>query len=100
MDFFSYLQNSGKNSKNNNEHKDIQKLEILSNSNDIKYNNFKRGEIIKIIRFENSKFNIYKGYFAEIKSYKKDSDHAYVILLAQNYPKLIKIPISHFHKIE
>jgi hypothetical protein len=105
MDFFSYLQNSGNKQKkiltesidsqdnydNNNQ--------SSPNSYHVLNSNFKRGEMIIIKRYENSKFNVYKGYIAEIKEYKKNSDHAYVILHALNYPSLIKIPIVHFEKL-
>lgn len=124
MDFFSYLQNSGikKENRNNKEQKidkinkslnedsnsknsinsSINKNKVDNDENEkhISNHNFKRGETVKIIRYENSIFNLYKGYYAEIKQYKENSSYAYVILPAMNYPSLIKIPIVHFMKID
>jgi hypothetical protein len=102
MDFFSYLQNSGKKNNNLNEN---DKLNNNSNENskdnsfDILNHNFKQGETVIINKYNNSNLNVYKGYFAFIKHYKKNSDHAFVILPAMNYPKVIKMPIAHFSKI-
>jgi plasmid replication initiation protein len=105
MDFFSYLQNSGKknNSKNCNDSNDNSNSNLNSNlkdnSFDVLNNNFKQGETVIINKYNNSDLNMYKGYFAFIKHYKKNSDHAFVIFPAMNYPKLIKMPIAHFSKI-
>jgi hypothetical protein len=110
MDFFAYLKNSGKEKivKVKKEKKDESsindKLSEKEDTNKLQekhvYNhNFKRGETVMIVRHENSIFNIYKGYYAEIKEYRQNSEHAYVILPALNYPKLMKIPIVHFQKL-
>ena len=109
MDFFTYLQNSGKESLEKKQERE-KKQKILDNTNDqkleninekhIQNTNFKKGEVVMITKFENSMFNIYKGYYAEIKKYNQNSDHAYVILPALNYPTLMKIPIGHFTKLE
>lgn len=106
MDFFSYLQNSGKqiDKKSNNENddnndKNINKDETELNKQHVLNNNFKEGETVIITRYGNSTYNYYKGYFAIIKKYKQNADYAYVILPAMNYPSLIKMPIGHFSKI-
>lgn len=99
MDFFSYLQNSGNESIKKNKKIEQENLENI-NDKHLQNTNFKRGEVVIIQKYENSAFNTYKGYYAEIKKYNQNSDHAYVILPALNYPILIKIPINHFAKLE
>lgn len=107
MDFFSYLQNSGKKNDNNSNNNSKNLNENTNNSNDnlkdnsfhVLNHNFKEGETVIINKYNNSDLNVYKGYFAFIKHYKKNSEHAFVILPAMNYPKLIKMPIAHFSKI-
>ena len=64
------------------------------------FKHFKRGDRIKIVRKENGSFNYYKGYIGEIKSLKKDSDYAMIILNAMNYSKLMKVPCDHFIHLE
>jgi len=118
MDFFSYLQNSGssKSNQNNKVHikneienknsKNINKFSnqtLKENDDDEKHIincNFKKGEIVLIVKYNNSIFNTYKGYYAEIKEYKENSNVAHVILQALNYPTLIKMPIQHFKKLD
>ena len=111
MDFFSYLKNSGTdNSKEISQKKESKKLKNITNDiskekieeNNKKHilnHNFKRGETVLITKYENSIFNVYKGYYAEIKEYRENSDYAFVILPALNYPILMKIHIGHFTKV-
>jgi len=105
MDFFSYLQNSGKQKQTTNELNESNQPNSQNNlKNELDHNhiinyNFKKGEFVMINKYENSKFNMYKGYLAEIKEFRKNTDHAYVILPALSYPRLMKIPINHFKKI-
>ena len=60
------------------------------------YQNVKKGQMVKIVRKENSNLNMYKGYLAEIRDYKKGNDYVMLVLLAVVYPKLMKFPIDHF----
>jgi len=57
---------------------------------------FKRGDLVKIIRLEGSPLNVYKGYNGEIKEYIYRSDSAYIVLEAMTYPRRIKFPLGHF----
>ncbi len=60
------------------------------------YQEVRRGQYVKMIYKENSELNSFKGYIGEIKDYKKGNDHALLILHAQIYPKLTKVPLDHF----
>lgn len=66
----------------------------------ILYNNLKRGDYIKIIYKEGSIYNYYKGYIGEVKEYDKSSDFAIICLLTLSAFKLIKLPLTHFIKME
>ena len=63
------------------------------------YKNIKKGDFIKIIYQKNSILNQYKGYFGEIKEYRKEQDSALIFLHAISAFQLIKFPITHFIKI-
>ena len=60
------------------------------------YKNIKKGDFIKIIYQQNSILNQYKGYFGEIKEYRKEQDSAIIFLHAISVYRLIKFPITHF----
>lgn len=60
---------------------------------------YKRGDLIKIVRFEKSVYNSYKGYTAEIYDAKRNDGFA-MVLVHTNYPKLIKLPLEHFKKLD
>uniref|UniRef100_A0A6C0E0X8 KOW domain-containing protein n=1 Tax=viral metagenome TaxID=1070528 RepID=A0A6C0E0X8_9ZZZZ len=55
-----------------------------------------KGCMIKVIKYKNSPYNIYKGYIGEIMDYKRDMDTALVFLHALNSFNLIKLPLQHF----
>lgn len=59
---------------------------------------FRRGDLIKIVRMENSIHNIYKGYYGEILEYDKNSDYALVILDAKDSHAPIKCHVNHLQK--
>ena len=62
----------------------------------ILHQNVKRGDFIRVIRMQNSDLNNYKGYFGEIRDYKKGQDYAMVTLHALNNFSSIKMPLEHF----
>jgi len=55
-----------------------------------------KGTTIKVIKYRNSPYNIYKGYIGEIKDYKRDMDTALVFLHAISSFNLIRLPLEHF----
>lgn len=58
---------------------------------------FKRGDVIQIIRYKNSPYNMYKGYIGEVKDYKKGMDKISVYLYAMASYKLLILPLEHIH---
>lgn len=59
-----------------------------------------RGNMVKIIRKQNSSLNYYKGYVGEIKEYKQGRDKALVFLHAINSYTRIWFPIDHFYVLK
>lgn len=77
------------------------KPDIIDEEDDISYepHTFKRGDFIMVQYLKNSRLSIYKGYFGEIKIYRKEQNAAYVYLHALSHSPLIKFPIKHLvHK--
>lgn len=66
-----------------------------SNSNLDIYKNLRKGNIVKVIRLENSELNYYKGYIGEVRDYKKDQNHALIFLHARNNNVVISFPLTH-----
>jgi hypothetical protein len=62
------------------------------------YVEFKKGDFIKIVYVKDSKLNMYKGYFGEIRNYTRGASHAFVTLEAVNSKQEILFPITHFIK--
>ena len=67
----------------------------VSNSNLDTYKNLRKGNIVKVIRLENSELNYYKGYIGEVRDYKKDQNHALIFLHARNNNVVISFPLKH-----
>ena len=63
------------------------------------YNDIRKGDFVKIIRLQNSVYNIYTGYIGEIKDYKRNQDTALVFLHAINNPTPIRMSINHFIRL-
>lgn len=122
MDFSQFLQNSysKKNTSKASSEKNVTPKHKLkknitpSNSNtkfdtdtdeDVKesklniYKNLRKGNMIKIIRVENSELNYYKGYIGEVRDYKKDQTHALIFLHARNNNVSISFPLTHLELI-
>ena len=57
---------------------------------------FKRGNFVKIVKYENSVYNLYKGYIGEIRECY--DQHAIVALEADVSNKTINIPLDHLIK--
>jgi len=57
---------------------------------------FKRGNFVKIVKYENSVYNLYKGYIGEIRECYYQ--HAIVALEADASNKTINIPLEHLIK--
>lgn len=57
---------------------------------------FKRGNFVKIVKYENSVYNLYKGYIGEIRECY--DQHAIVALEADVSNKTINIPLEHLIK--
>jgi ribosomal protein L21E len=57
---------------------------------------FKRGNFVKIVKYENSVYNLYKGYIGEIRECY--DQHAIVALEADASNKTINIPLEHLIK--
>lgn len=68
---------------------------LTLNKMDKERETFKKGDICKIIRLENSHNNIFKGYHAEIKEYKLYTDYCLVYIPATNNMTKIKIHKDH-----
>lgn len=66
----------------------------------IVYKDIRVGEMIKVVRMEGGMFNCYKGYIGEVKDYKRGQDSALVVLNAINSPKLLRMPLDHFIKLQ
>lgn len=118
MDFSQFLKNSysqkntqksnnidkkqnQKNSKNkiktDSTEKSLSKSQYyVSNSKLDIYKNLRKGNMVKIIRLENSEFNYYKGYIGEVRDYKKNQNHASIFLHARNNNIIISFPLTHF----
>ena len=110
MDFLELLKNSSNSTDDNIKQKDKNKQKPKINKNDDNdnyntnsqlntistYKNIKKGDFIKIIYQKNSILNQYKGYFGEIKEYRKEQDSALIFLHAISVYRLIKFPITHF----
>lgn len=116
MDFLEILKNSSNSNDNNIKQKNKNKPKISKNNNNVNdngndklplntnsqlntistYKNIKKGDFIRIIYQENSILNHYKGYFGEIKEYRKEQDSALIFLHAISTFRLIKFPITHF----
>lgn len=118
MDFSQFLKNSyskkntqksndidkkqnQKNSKNKTKTDSTEKTSVstsqyyVSNSNLDIYKNLRKGNMVKIIRLENSELNYYKGYIGEVRDYKKDQNHASIFLHARNNNIIISFPLTH-----
>jgi len=54
---------------------------------------FKRGNFVKIVKYNNSVYNLYKGYVGEIRECY--NDYAVVNLEADNSSKNISVPLEH-----
>ena len=72
---------------------------INTGANASVYQHYKRGDFVKIVRYNNSIHNYYKGYIGEIKDYKPGTGTAVVFLYAINGMKCIDVPIEHFVKM-
>ena len=57
---------------------------------------FKRGNFVKIVKYENSIYNMYKGYIGELRECYEQ--HAIVALEADVSYKTINIPLEHLIK--
>jgi uncharacterized protein YaiL (DUF2058 family) len=118
MDFSQFLQNSySKKNKSESSEKNVKpknsKLkenissnsESLLNTNNLKdsnlniYKNLRKGNMVKIIRLQNSELNYYKGYIGEVRDYKKDQTHALIFLHAKNNNITISFPLTHLELI-
>ncbi len=60
------------------------------------YQDVKVGNNIRVIKYDNSPLNIYKGYVGEIKAYKSGQNYAMIFLHAIQTYNLIKMPLEHF----
>ena len=70
------------------------------NEQDIIFENYRIGDMVKIIYKKNSIYNTYKGYVGEIKDYKKGFDNARLFLHAVNNKTIVTLPLDHFIKLE
>lgn len=59
----------------------------------------KKGDMVVIQHLPNSSYNIYKGYYAEIREYRKNNDVATISLIATANQKHIRVPVEHFKKL-
>lgn len=123
MDFFQFLQNSNNKTdvikdqikdeqikhdqfKNDSTKENIIKENIIkeniinedvNNINSLDtYKNLRKGNFVTIIYNKDSNLNCYKGYFGEVKDYKKTQDYALIFLHACNNCSIIKFPLTHF----
>lgn len=60
----------------------------------------KQGSIVTIIKYKESKYNIYKGYIGEVKEYKKNDYYLSILLYATNYPTKVFIHRDHVELIQ
>lgn len=97
MNFFQFLKNNN-NSQNQITLDNKSKNEVLSVKT---YHStiLKPGDRIKIIYYPNSYYNSYKGYYGEIKEYKKSQPFALVHIYTSTSTRKISLPIEHFVKI-
>lgn len=73
------------------------------NTNDVSFYNlqqieFKKGENIMVIKFEDSPLNYYKGYIGIIRTSLKSSDTCMITLDALNSGAAIRFPKKHLVK--
>lgn len=118
MNFFQFLKNNDstspklEESKNNENVRSnfIEGSQVTSPKLDDSKNNkviekqyhssvLKPGNRIKIIYYPNSYYNSYKGYYGEIKDYKKSQSFALVHIFTSTSTRKISLPIDHFIKI-
>lgn len=60
----------------------------------------KQGSIVSIVKYKESKYNIYKGYIGEVKDYRKNDSYLTVLLYATNYPTKVFIHRDHVELIQ
>lgn len=72
----------------------------IINMDDVLVENFKSGDFIVVVKKPNSHLNVYKGYYGEIRDYRKGQDSAMVLLDAINSSKPIQFPIAHLKKVD
>jgi len=74
-------------------------LKYTNTQNNLIFEQFYIGDMIKVVYKNDSMYNIYKGYIGEIKYYRKGSTTARIFL----YPKIqyteINLPLDHFIKL-
>jgi hypothetical protein len=109
MNFFQFLQKDNAKDElcENKTLIDITKNKVVDNNvkndpndlNDLStLKNLKSGDFVKIIWQKGSPLNHYKGYYGEVKNYKKDQDHASIFLHAPSNLTILKFPLTHFIK--
>jgi hypothetical protein len=113
MDFFSIFQNNNLDTKNLDTKKkttnavdirlSVKKGNVQEDKNIQKeinhvssYKNIRKGMFVKIIGVTGSYLNHYKGYFGEIKDYKRDQDFAIIFLHGPVKLTILRFPINHF----
>lgn len=97
MDFFTHLQQQSADDSNKQMTSTNPKN---SCENGVLYENFKKGDMIRVVKYKNSSLNYYKGYVGEIKVYRKGQEYAMVILHAQTNMQQIRMPLHHLEKYE
>jgi RimJ/RimL family protein N-acetyltransferase len=68
-------------------------------TNQLLFENIRKGDVVQIIRCPNSILNVYKGYIGEIKEYFQGQGYAPVLLYAINNQTIVKFPLNHFIKL-
>ncbi len=58
----------------------------------------KKGSIVSIVKYKESKYNIYKGYIGEVKD--RSDSYLTVLLYATNYPTKVFIHRDHVELIQ
>jgi|688.fasta_scaffold377543_2 hypothetical protein len=118
MDFFSIFQNNNLDTNNlDTKKKTTDAVDIRPNAVDIRmsvkkgnvqedkkkeinhvssYKNIRKGMFVKIIGVTGSYLNYYKGYFGEIKDYKREQDFAIIFLHGPVKVTILRFPIYHF----
>ena len=124
MDFFQFLQNSNNNTeltkntntnvnnkninnKNENANENNENVNVNVNNENVNnendninsldtYKNLRKGNFVTIVYKKDSSLNCYKGYFGEVKDYRKNQEHALIFLHASNNCAYIKFPLTHF----